>query len=127
MQFYARHCLHINPCWSKVKLNSTALSILPVRVPSSSRHIGVQCYVLDFRRVRKFAKSDYKIPHVYPSIHPSASKNSSHSVWISMKFCIGVFYEKLSRKIVSLKSDKSNGYIACRTIHILKHVLLNSF
>ena len=63
-----------------------------------------------FRRVRKVAKSDYSLRHVCPSFRLSTSNNSAPTGQIFMKFNILVFLEKIDKILVSLKSDKNNGY-----------------
>jgi hypothetical protein len=62
-----------------------------------------------FRRVRKMAKSDYKLRHVCPSFR--MEQHGSH--WTDfMKFGFLRIFRKSVEKIqVSLKSDKNNGYL----------------
>ena len=47
---------------------------------------------------------------VPPSARPPAWNNSASTGRIFMKFCIGIFFESLSRVQMSIKREKNNGY-----------------
>jgi hypothetical protein len=49
--------------------------------------------------VRKIAKSDYYLRHIFPSVRLSAWNNSALTGRIFVKFDIWVFFEKNVRKI----------------------------
>ena len=88
-----------------------------------------------FRRVRRIAKNDYKIRHVYLCVHPSvclyvcltvrmcvcpyAWNNAVHTERIFMKFGNWIFFEKSVENIqIRLESEKSNGYSTKRRMDI---------
>jgi hypothetical protein len=48
------------------------------------------------RRLRKVAKGDYCLRHVWSSVRPSAWNNSAPTVWVFMKFDILLLIENLS-------------------------------
>ena len=54
---------------------------------------------------------------VYSSIRPPAWNNSARTGRIFMKVDMSVFFENLSRKFVSLTSDKNNGYFTWRAMY----------
>ena len=70
-------------------------------------HRSVQTETADiFKRVRKIAKNNYFLRHVCPHGKPRLSLDS-----FFVKFDILVFFENLSRKLISLRSEKNNGHI----------------
>ena len=69
------------------------------------------------RRIRRIAKSDYSLRHICPS----AWNNSALTEGIFMKF--GSIFRKSAEKIsVSLKSDKNNGIVTWRPIHLCQYL-----
>jgi hypothetical protein len=76
------------------------------------------------KRVCRIAKRNYLfhhvcLPSVCPSVLLSTWNNSAPTGRILMKFNIWIFFRKSVKKIqISLKSDKNNGYIIWRPIHI---------
>jgi len=82
-------------CVSRIILSSVALPDL--------RH---------FRRVRKFAKSDYWLRHVRPSIRLSVRMKQLDSHWTDFHkiWCLEIFGKYLEKIQVSLKYDNANGY-----------------
>jgi len=76
-------------------------------------------FILDFRRVRRSAKSDYSLHHVCPSVCPLCTwKNSAPTGQIFMKYYIWGFLQILSRKHVPFKSDKNNGCLTWRKVYL---------
>jgi len=65
-------------------------------------------------------------PSVCPSVRLSVWNNSVAAGRIIMKFDIWLFFENLSRKLVSLKQDKNNGYFIWRPIYIFDRFSLIS-
>jgi len=65
---------------------------------------------LDFRCICKIAKSDRFVMSLNLSMCPSSWNSLAPTGWSSMKFDILEFVKNLSRKLVSLKSDKNNRY-----------------
>jgi hypothetical protein len=55
-----------------------------------------------YRCFRKTVKRYYEFRHVRLSIRPSAWNNLVPTIWIFMKFNIGVFFENLSRSLIKI-------------------------
>jgi len=68
-------------------------------------------------------KADYKLRHVCPF----AWNSSSPTGRVFMKFHIWGFFENLSRKFVSLQSDKHNGCVAWRPIYFFFIFIVHFF
>jgi len=60
-----------------------------------------------FKRVRKLAKGNYELRHVSPFF---AMNYSAATLILLIQFDFSVFFEKLSGKSYSIKSDKNNEY-----------------
>jgi hypothetical protein len=86
----------------------------------SKNPINTTITLPNIRRVRRFAKSDYQLRHVFMlSVLPSARGNSAPTRRIFMKLDIWVFLEKSAEKTaVSSKSEKNNGYFTWRPIYV---------
>jgi hypothetical protein len=83
-------------------------------------------YFSVFKRVLKIAKSDYQLRHVCPSVSLSACNNLVHNRRIFMKFDIGLFSKNVVQILVSLKTDKNNGYFTWRPIQTFDRISLSS-
>ena len=78
-----------------------------------------------FRRVRKIAKSDYKLRRVCLSICSSVCSHGStrlpledfYEIWY-----LSIFRKAVKKIQVSLKSDKKNGYLTWRPLYILSYL-----
>jgi hypothetical protein len=100
-----------------------------------SKEVAVTCYqmvyllffrdsvtIYIFRRLRKIAKSEYDLRHVYPTVCPSTWNNSAPTGRIFMKYDIWVFFNSVEKIKVSLKFLKNNGYFTWRPMHIYDHI-----
>jgi hypothetical protein len=74
----------------------------------------------------KIAKSDYKLRHVCPSVplsfRPSVCPHGTNRLPLdgfSWNLIFQYFFDKLSRKLDSIKADKSKGHFTRRAIYIL--------
>ena len=86
------------------------------------------CVFMDFLGIfTKLKKQTVSfIMSVCPSSHLSTCSNSVPTDQIFMKFDIWVFFENLSRKLKSLKSDKHNRYSTWRPTYFYDNMLLHS-
>ena len=119
----------IPPCAGVEYVSLVGIHVLVVRFVAHPTHIfffffeitvlrerSQNCMNIIFRRVRKFAKSDYWFCHV----RPYAWNNSAPTARIFVEILhLSIFLKSAEKIQVSLKSDKNNGYITWRPIYIL--------
>jgi len=76
-----------------------------------------------FSCVRKLAKSDYLLRHVFPSVRPSVrmEKLGSHEKDFHEIWYLNIFRKSDETVRASLKSDKNSGYFTWRPINSLYH------
>ena len=109
-------CVEINlhALWTSVRgLNIYKLVCLP-----GTKLTPCNSYRDLFRCIRKIAGAtvSFIMPVCLP-VRPSALNNSVPTGRIFMKIETWLIFENLSRKIVLLKSDKSNGYFMWRPMY----------
>jgi len=85
-----------------------------------------------FRRVRKLAKREYLLRHVYPSVYPSvrqpAWNNTAPTGRIFMKFGVQVFFENICREnLSSNKTWQEKGKLYMKTNIQLRSYLAHFF
>ena len=78
-----------------------------------------------FRRVRKFAKSDYQLRHVCSSVCPHGKLGSPFTDFNSILY-LSTFRKYVEKIQGRLKSEKNNGYFTRTPNYIYDSVSLNA-
>ena len=107
VQFVLKRNIHLKIFWSFC-INLLSLSVFLMLNPHDSNHhhylqyskkqASTFFFVALLRCIRKTAKHDYWLHHIYLRVHLSAWNNSAPTWQIFIKFEIWAFFENLSRK-----------------------------
>jgi hypothetical protein len=107
-----------------VKLTTHLHLVLGLRRSGAVPPLNHMPSTVIFRRVRKFAKNDYELCHVCPSVRVEQLGSHWKDFHEVLYFSI---FRKLVQKIkVSSKSDKNSGYFTRRPIYSFDHITLSS-
>ena len=112
---YRIRCLSVN----ERRETDTCVLNSSKKIPFNSLEVSV------FRRVRKFAKLEYWLCHVCPSVRPPAWNNWAPTGRILIKILYLGFLKMCQEIQVLLKSDKNNGYFTWRRFHMYDNMSLN--
>ena len=75
-----------------------------------------------FKVFAKFRKATLALPYLSVRLSICVGQFSSHCTDFHEILHLRIFFENLSRKFVSLKSEKNNGCFTRRPIHIFHHI-----